>query len=417
MKTKALRLYGKNDLRLEEFELPQIGKDEILAEVVTDSVCMSSYKAALQGGEHKRVPDDVDKNPIIIGHEFCGKIIEVGDNWKDKFSAGQKFSIQPALNYKGSLAALGYSYKYVGGCSAYVVLPAEVMLCDCLLNYNGDAFFYGSLSEPMSCIVGGYHAFYHTKPGCYQHEMGIKEGGNLILMAGAGPMGLGAVDYAIHGDRKPSLMVVTDIDDVRLKRAESLLTPEDAAKHGVKLVYVNTNAVEDAKAYLMELTGGNGYDDALIMAPVKPVCELADSVLGYDGCINFFAGPTNHEFSANVNFYDVHYSAHHIVGTSGGNTDDMRESLELIEKGRINPAVMITHVGGIDSAKDTTLNLPNIKGGKKLIYTHINMPLTAIDDFAKLGENDEFFAKLAEITSRNNGLWCVEAEKFLLENK
>ena len=37
MKTKALRLYGVNDLRLEEFELPQIQDDEILVEVISDS--------------------------------------------------------------------------------------------------------------------------------------------------------------------------------------------------------------------------------------------------------------------------------------------------------------------------------------------------------------------------------------------
>ena len=49
MKTKALRLYGKDDLRLEEFELGKINDDEVLAEIVTDSICMSSYKAAKQG--------------------------------------------------------------------------------------------------------------------------------------------------------------------------------------------------------------------------------------------------------------------------------------------------------------------------------------------------------------------------------
>ena len=417
MKTKALRLYGKNDLRLEEFELPKISDDEILAEIVTDSICMSSYKAAQQGGDHKRVPDDVENNPIIIGHEFCGTIREVGANWKDKFKEGQKFSIQPAINYKGSLAAPGYSYQNVGGCATYVVIPAEVMLCDCLLNYNGEAFFHGSLSEPMSCIVGGYNAMFHTKAGSYEHDMGIKEGGNLIIMAGAGPMGMGAIDYAIHGDRKPATVVVTDIDDVRLARAESLLSPEDAAKNGVKLVYVNTNNCDDPKQYLMDITGGVGYHDVMLMAPVKPVCELADSVLAYDGCVNFFAGPTNHEFSAMVNFYNIHYNATHYVGTSGGNTDDMRESLKLMEEGRLNPAVMVTHVGGIDSAKESTLNLPNIKGGKKLIYTHVDMPLTAIEDFAELGKNDPFFAKLAEITARHNGLWSAEAEKYLLENK
>ncbi|MBP5245925.1 MAG: L-sorbose 1-phosphate reductase, partial [Clostridia bacterium] len=63
MKTRAVRLYGKNDLRLEEFELPAHKEDEILARVVSDSLCMSSYKAAVQGGDHKRVPDNVAENP------------------------------------------------------------------------------------------------------------------------------------------------------------------------------------------------------------------------------------------------------------------------------------------------------------------------------------------------------------------
>ena len=78
MKTRAVRLYGVNDLRLEEFELPEIGEGEILARVISDSICMSSHKAALQGAAHKRVPDNVAENPIILGHEFCGEIIEVG---------------------------------------------------------------------------------------------------------------------------------------------------------------------------------------------------------------------------------------------------------------------------------------------------------------------------------------------------
>ena len=68
MKTKAVRLYGKEDLRLEEFELPVLKNDEILMKIVSDSLCMSSYKAAVQGGDHKRVPNDIAENPIIIGH-------------------------------------------------------------------------------------------------------------------------------------------------------------------------------------------------------------------------------------------------------------------------------------------------------------------------------------------------------------
>ena len=95
MITKAVRLYGKNDLRLESFELPPIREDEILARVVSDSLCMSSYKATSQGADHKRVHNDVAENPIIIGHEFCGEIVEVGEKWKSEFKPGQKFSISP----------------------------------------------------------------------------------------------------------------------------------------------------------------------------------------------------------------------------------------------------------------------------------------------------------------------------------
>ena len=92
MKTKAVRLYGKEDLRIEEFELPPISEAEILAKVVSDSLCMSSYKAAIQGTDHKRVPDDIKDNPVIVGHEFAGEIIEVGSRWSKQFKAGDKFA-------------------------------------------------------------------------------------------------------------------------------------------------------------------------------------------------------------------------------------------------------------------------------------------------------------------------------------
>jgi L-sorbose 1-phosphate reductase len=235
-------------------------------------------------------------------------------------------------------------------------------------------------------------------------------------LASVGPMGLGAIDYALHNPRRPSLLVVTDIDDTRLARAQSIYTVEHAKKCGVELVYVNTAKLEDPVSALRALTGDTGFDDVICFAPVKAVVEQADAVLGFDGCLSFFAGPTNHAFQASVNFYDVHYSSHHILGTTGGNTDDMREAISLMTTGKINPAAMITHVGGLDSAAETTKNLPNIPGGKKLIYTHIDLPLTAIADFAEKGKTDPLFAELARIVQRNNGLWNAEAEKYLLSH-
>ena len=421
MKTKAIRLYGVNDLRLEEFELPEIRDDEILARIVSDSICMSSHKLAMQGANHKRVRHDLAKQQPIVGHEFCGIIEKVGAKWAGKFKAGEKFAIQPALNYPDAagvptLWAPGYSYEYIGGDATYIIIPAEVMEMDCLLEYPGDNFYMGSLSEPVSCIVGAFHAQYHTKGGSYVHSMGITEGGSLALLAGVGPMGLGAIDYAIHNPRRPSLLVVTDIDDARLQRAAHLLPVEEAKKNGVDLRYVNTKNLSDPIEHLKNLNHGELFDDVFVFAPVKSVVEMGDALLGRDGCLNFFAGPTDTAFSANFNFYNVHYESHHIVGTSGGNTDDIKESLSMMAKGELNPVFMITHIGGLDSAAQAIIDLDKIPGGKKLIYTHKKIPLTAIDDFSEKGKSDPFFAALAEICTRHGQLWNVEAEKYLLEN-
>lgn len=421
MKTKAVRLYGKKDLRLEEFELPEIKEDEILAKVICDSLCMSSYKASSQGTDHKRIPNDVAENPIMIGHEFAGELIQVGSKWANKFKAGDKFSIQPALNYAGGpvgvLSAPGYSYKYIGGDATYVIIPNEVMELNCLLSYEGEGYYPASLSEPLSCVIGAMHANYHTTPGSYVHKMDIVDGGNMALLAGVGPMGLAAINYVLNRpDRRPSLFVVTDVDQVRLDRAASLYTVEFAASMGIDLRYVNTGKMDNPVEELKAISDGHGYDDVFVFAPVKQVIEQADDILAFDGCLNFFAGPSDPNFKALFNFYNVHYAYSHVVGTSGGNNDDMVEALDLMSKG-LDPAGLVTHIGGLNAVIDTTNNLPNIPGGKKLIYTHIEMPLTPIAEFENLGENDEVFRHLADICKRHNGLWNVEAENYLLSKK
>jgi threonine dehydrogenase-like Zn-dependent dehydrogenase len=419
MKAKAVRLHGANDLRLDEFELPEITDDEILVKVISDSICMSTYKCAIQGTAHKRVHPDVAEHPAIMGHEFAGDIVKVGKNHQDKFKPGMKFTLQPALNYKGTMWSPGYSYEFFGGDATYCIIPSEVMELNCLLEYHGRAYYEASLAEPMSCSIGAFNAAYHTKMGVYTHFMGIKEGGKMAIVAGAGPMGLGALTYALNRDVRPSLVVVADINQERLDRAASLFDPDEIAKkNGIELHFVNTANFEDPAAELIKISGGTGYDDVLCYAPVASVVSLSSDILGRDGCLNFFAGPTDKKFSAPINFYDVHYNSAHVMGTTGGNTEDMLESLRLTAEGRIDPSVMVTHIGGLDAAAETTLNLPKIPGGKKLIYTHLTMPLIALTDLRKKGEeeNDKRFIALADIVDANKGLWCPEAEEYLLAN-
>jgi threonine dehydrogenase-like Zn-dependent dehydrogenase len=241
-------------------------------------------------------------------------------------------------------------------------------------------------------------------------------GGNMALLAGVGPMGLAAINYAVNRkDRKPGLMVVTDIDQARLDRASLLFPADEIKRKGIDLVYVNTSIYGNPVEELLRLSNGRGYDDVFVFAPVPSVIEQGDAILSFDGCLNFFAGPGNQGFKAPLNFYNVHYNFTHIVGTSGGNNKDMEEALDMMSEG-LDPAGLVTHIGGLDAVIETTKHLPEIPGGKKLIYTHVSMPLTAIADFDQKGKSDPVFARLAQMTAKNNGLWSTEAEEFLLQN-
>ncbi|MDA3812090.1 MAG: zinc-binding dehydrogenase [Spirochaetaceae bacterium] len=317
MKTKAVRLYGKMDLRLEEFELPEIKNDEILVKVAADSLCMSTYKAAL--------------------------------------------------------------------------------------------------SEPYSCVIGACQSLYRTDRQKHNHYLGIKEGGRMAIIGGCGPMGLAAIDYALSGEFRPSQLIVTDLDNARLKRAQSIFGKK-AESRDISLLFINTGEMDDAFQSIMRLTENEGFDDMLVMIPYAQALEFGESLLGFNGCMNFFAGPTDEKFSAKLNYFDVHYMEKHIIGTTGGNVDDIKEALELMEKDLLSPEVLITHIGGLNAVIEATLNLPRIPGGKKLIYTGINLPLTALDDLeSKAGESD-FFRTLAELVKNANGLWSIKAEKFIMEN-
>ena len=413
MITKALRMYAANDIRLEEFELPDIKDDEILIKIICDSVCMSTYKCVKQGEKHKRVPSGISEKPVIIGHEFAGQIVKVGKKWQNEFQPGERFAQQPQI--PGQLDTPGYSYQYYGGDTQYAIVPNEIIEKGCLLHNKG-SYFEASIAEPVACCVAGFHKMYHSIPESYEHAYGNKPGGNLIIMGGCGPMGLAAISYALCTENKPKRVVVTDINDERLAHAEQVLPMEDARKNGIELLYVNTSSMDDQVQGLLALTDGHGYDDVFIFAPVRSMAEVGDQILADDGCINIFAGPADNQFSGEVNLYNVHYSGHHYVGCTGSLISDLKEVVEKSAKGFVKPAAMITNIGGINAARDVTINLPSTPGGKKLLYMQIELPLTAIEDFRELGKTDPLFRKLADSCDAHNGLWNAEAEEILLDH-
>lgn len=426
MKAKAWRLYGASDIRLEDVELESAGEDGIIVEIVANSVCVSDYKCVTLGPDHKRVPKDIADNPVMFGHEMAGVIREVGEKWKADFHVGQRVGIQPTLNVPGHEidTVIGFSWHSAGGESTHVYLPSIVMEMGCLLPYDGDAAFTCSLAEPISCIVAGLRANYHNVPTAHTHVQGIVDGGNMLLMAGCGAMGLGCIDLACHSPEcRPRRLVVAEVDDERLARAGRAFGlvfangRADGKVNGVEVHFVNTRSLPDPvkalKAYAAA-DGGDGYDDIFVMAAVPTLISQCSELLAYDGCLNFFSGPKDKNLSAMFNFYNVHYMMHHVAANSGSLVQDMVDSVNWIGRGILHPEVMVTHVGGLDSVADTTLRLLEVPGGKRLVYTHLKLPMTAIADFAEKGKSDPLYAELDRICSRHNGLWSKEAEDYLL---
>lgn len=413
MKTKALRLYGANDIRLEEFELPEIGGDEVLIRVVSDSVCASTYKAVKQGTAHKRVPPDIGEKPVIVGHELCGEIVRVGDELQQQWQVGQKIVLQPALKLPSGYDP-GYSYPYIGGNTQYAVVPKLVLERDCLLSYSGDGYFAGSLAEALACCIRGFKGFYHTDYTDYTRTDGAKKGGKLAILGGAGPMGIGCVEMAV-GYAGISQVVVTDLDGERLSFAAQMCPPEAAAEKGVDLRYVNTAALEDPTQALLELSEG-GFDDVFVMVPVPALFTMAEKICREDGCVNFFAGPPVHEMQGSLNLYRVHYDGIHVVGTAGSVPQDMRDVLTLMEEKKIRPGAMVSHILGLNAAAQTIFAMEKPNGAKKVCYNELDLPLIAIKDLEKLGKTNELYRQLDLLVKKNGGMWNPEAEQYLLEH-
>ena len=413
MKTKAVRIYGVHDLRLEEFELPEMAEDEIQARIITDSLCLSTWKVQNQGAKHKKLPNDLENNPVIMGHEFCGVIEAVGAKWQHLYKPGDKFVAQPNLMREDTFT-MGYSFPYVGGEATKVIIMNEAIEKGCLLPYKGDSFFEGALVEPLSCIIAGFKANFHLRDrNDYDHTMGIKVGGAMAILGGTGPMGSLAIDYAIHGEKRPSVLVVTGSTPSRLERSKKLYTVEDAAKHGVELHYVLTPKGSDFVDELKALTpGGKGFDDIFLMVAQEDMVTKSEKLLAWDGCLNFFAGPSDSKFTAPINFYNVHYNATHYVGTSGSNTQDMKDAIVCIENKVVDLAKIATHIMGLNDVCESIMQLPTLPGGKKIVYSQKNYPITEVQNFAE-GEMER---TLKAIVEKHNGLWSAEAESYFLEH-
>jgi threonine dehydrogenase-like Zn-dependent dehydrogenase len=244
---KALVAYSATDYRYEtDYPVPECGPDDILIKTEGCGVCAGDLKcrhgAAMFWGDEVQ-PSWVDP-PFIPGHEFVGRIVKIGGNVKD-YAVGERIAVdqiapcgecrfcrdghywmcQPHRIY-------GFFKEYNGGMAEYVLIktkhsvvhkvPDSMPLEDALL------------IEPYSCSK---HCVDRAQIGCE----------DIVVLAGAGTLGLGMVTYAKM--RSPKKLIVLDMIDSRLEKAKEF---------GADIVWNPSKT--DVVSEIMEMTGGYGCD-------------------------------------------------------------------------------------------------------------------------------------------------------------
>ena len=370
MKSEAVRLYGKRDLRRETIDLPPPREHEIIADVLCCAVCATCCKVAQLGQEHNRVPKNLAQNPVILGHEFCAKVVEVGGG-VEKSLLGKNIIVQPMVYEKNfEWQAMGHSFGEAGGYATKIKIPRQFYENNAIIEFNGNGFYKAALAEPLACIIAAFRTQYHTKQESFKPIYGTKPDGTTILLGGAGNMGKLAAQLWKAKSEKCAKLIIYDRNTEKLKSLHEIVKNDERIK-------IYSSADEN---FIRTLSGT--IDDVVVFAPSRDMVDLGMSLLAFDGCLNFFAGPFEKEFLVPVNFHNIHYQRHHIVGSSGASGEDIRRALQLIEDGTIDPSLIVSHIGGLSDVCEILGNSSGFAGGKKLIYPQIPLPLTAVSEWS-----------------------------------
>jgi threonine dehydrogenase-like Zn-dependent dehydrogenase len=403
----ALVLSGKGfeNLQLRRVQVPRPGKSQFLARVDAVFACASDGKLIESASDHPFLYGwDTGRWPISIGHEGCITAVEVGENLRGKFRAGQAFCLQPAIHcgpinhrerYQNpdSIDNIAIGYTLGGLFAEYILITEEVIETESLIPYDTSKvpYFAAAFSEPLSCVYSSQNQVSHIykKGPMYPREvrLGLKERG-VVLILGAGPMGILHAELAmIH---RPRAVIISEPLEKRRRQAQEIIKSK-AEKWGV--VFVVTNPHEVARM-LKGITGGRGADDCISALGIAKVQEESISYLGRGGVAVFFGGMKAGESLIAVDTRRIHYDGVSIVGSSGGDPSDIQVVMRLIERGEVSLEMYVKRVGGLEAALDLVRSVKVQEFfGKGLIYPQVSHPLFPVDSWS--------FAKEKEFLEKN----------------
>jgi L-iditol 2-dehydrogenase len=315
----AARFYAPGVLRVEEVDIPEISRGELLIRNHVALTCGTDLKMYLRG--HR-----LANPPLIIGHEFAGTVERVGEGAQG-FEKGMRVvaaNSAPCMschycrigkpNLCDHLDEVLVGFSSPGAYAEYVRLPARIVRQNTHAIPENVPFETAAFVEPLACVVHGI-------------ELSGIRAGDLVFVIGAGPIGLMHIQLAkIHGAKT---VVVTDAITERLQMA---------AQFGADQLVAPSNSITKLKA-LSENRGA----DVTIEAVGKPeTWELAVQATRKGGTTVLFGGcPAGSKASIDTGL--MHYGELTLRGVFHHTPGDVREALRLISTAQVNVAQLVTH--------------------------------------------------------------------------
>lgn len=327
---KAAVLFAANKLELAEVEKPRANAGELVIRVKSAAICGTDGRI-VTGKKTKGV-----RYPSVIGHEFSGEVVEIGQGVR-QFKVADHIAVDPVIpcracvycrNGKENVClnrqAIGYEFD--GAFAEYVRIPAIALEAGNVFNIpEGITHDAAALAEPLACCING------------QKNVGI-ELGDTVVIVGAGPIGLMHIMLArLSGAAK---IIVSELNAQR--REAALQCGAD---------YVVDSSQEDLHGKVLAETGGVGADVVIMAIGIPSLVNASFALARKGGRINLFAGFSKDDM-ASIDVNIIHYNELIITGASALSREGYRTALSLISSGQINVEKLISHRFALENVED-----------------------------------------------------------------
>jgi threonine dehydrogenase-like Zn-dependent dehydrogenase len=273
--------------------LPPYGPDELLIRHDACGLCFSDVKVIAQGQSHPRIFRDMQKEPVVLGHEVSMTVIGVGKDLRGRYQVGNRLTLETDIVIKGRTYAYGYWYQ--GGLSQYSVIGPEIYASDLgnnLIKVRDDKGYAEiALTEPWACVVAAYALKYRT---------GLKDGGTTWII-GAGREADYTISSGFDAASHPARLLLTAVP-----AAFAAWLKQRAGELGIEVV-----EVPDPAACPVEFV-----DDIVLLGANAGLIEQASPHLGQFGVMALLAQAPL-ERRVNVDVGRIHYHRWVYVGTTG----------------------------------------------------------------------------------------------------